>query len=154
MAILVTGAAGFIGAAVCERLLARGEQVVGVDNLNAYYDPALKQARLQRLAAQAGARGWTFHQLDIADGAAMAELFAAVRPRAVIHLAAQAGVRYSLENPGAYVQSNLVGMGHVLEGCRHQQVEHLVYASSSSVYGGNRNLPFNERQPVNFPVSL
>jgi UDP-glucuronate 4-epimerase len=158
MAVLVTGAAGFIGAAVCERLLARGEQVVGVDNLNAYYDPALKQARLQRIqaqvAAQAGARGWTFHQLDIADGAAMAELFAAVRPRGVIHLAAQAGVRYSLENPGAYVQSNLVGMGHILEGCRHQQVEHLVYASSSSVYGGNRNLPFNERQPVNHPVSL
>jgi UDP-glucuronate 4-epimerase len=162
MAVLVTGAAGFIGAAVCQQLLARGDRVVGVDNLNAYYDPALKRARLQRLAAQAaasgnrsaGPRAWTFHQLDIADGAAMAELFAAVRPRAVIHLAAQAGVRYSLENPGAYVQSNLVGMGHILEGCRHQQVEHLVYASSSSVYGGNRNLPFSERQPVNHPVSL
>ena len=158
MAVLVTGAAGFIGAAVCQQLLARGDRVVGVDNLNAYYDPALKQARLQRIqaqvAAQAAASGWTFHQLDIAEGAAMAELFAAVRPRGVIHLAAQAGVRYSLENPGAYVQSNLVGMGHILEGCRHQQVEHLVYASSSSVYGGNRNLPFSERQPVNHPVSL
>ncbi len=154
MTILVTGAAGFIGAAVCQQLLARGDRVVGVDNLNAYYDPALKRARLQRLEAQAAASGWTFHQLDIAEGAAMAELFAAVRPRAVIHLAAQAGVRYSLENPGAYVQSNLMGMGHILEGCRHQQVEHLVYASSSSVYGGNRNLPFSERQPVNHPVSL
>jgi UDP-glucuronate 4-epimerase len=158
MTLLITGAAGFIGAAVAERLLDRGEQVVGIDNLNSYYDPALKQARLQRLQAQAAASGspssWTFHQLDIADGAAMAELFAAVRPRGVIHLAAQAGVRYSLENPGAYVQSNLVAMGHVLEGCRHHQVEHLVYASSSSVYGGNRNLPFSEAQPVNHPVSL
>jgi len=158
MTVLVTGAAGFIGAGVCERLLARGEQVVGVDNLNPYYDPALKQARLQRLEAQAAACGspsaWRFHQLDLADGPALAALLAAVGPRRLIHLAAQAGVRYSLENPGAYVQSNLVAMGHVLEGCRHQQVEHLVYASSSSVYGGNRNLPFSEAQPVNHPVSL
>jgi UDP-glucuronate 4-epimerase len=158
MTVLVTGAAGFIGAGVCERLLARGEQVVGVDNLNSYYDPALKQARLQRLEAQAGASGspsaWRFHQLDLADGPALAALLAVVGPRRVIHLAAQAGVRYSLENPGAYVQSNLVAMGHVLEGCRHQQVEHLVYASSSSVYGGNRNLPFSEAHPVNHPVSL
>lgn len=158
MTVLVTGAAGFIGAGVCERLLARGDQVVGVDNLNPYYDPSLKQARLQRLEAQAAASGspsaWRFHQLDLADGPALAALLAAVGPRRLIHLAAQAGVRYSLENPGAYVQSNLVAMGHVLEGCRHQQVEHLVYASSSSVYGGNRNLPFSEAQPVNHPVSL
>ena len=158
MTVLVTGAAGFIGAGVCERLLARGEQVVAVDNLNPYYDPALKQARLQRLEAQAAASGspnaWRFHQLDLADGPALAALLAVVGPRRVIHLAAQAGVRYSLEYPGAYVQSNLVAMGHVLEGCRHQQVEHLVYASSSSVYGGNRNLPFSEAQPVNHPVSL
>ena len=158
MTVLVTGAAGFIGAGVCERLLARGEQVVGVDNLNPYYDPALKQARLQRLEAQAAASGcpsaWRFQQLDLADGPALAALLADVGPCRVIHLAAQAGVRYSLENPGAYVQSNLVAMGHVLEGCRHQQVEHLVYASSSSVYGGNRNLPFSEAQPVNHPVSL
>jgi UDP-glucuronate 4-epimerase len=158
MTVLVTGAAGFIGAGVCERLLARGEQVVAVDNLNPYYDPALKQARLQRLEAQAAASGspnaWRFHQLDLAEGPALAALLAVVGPRRVIHLAAQAGVRYSLEYPGAYVQSNLVAMGHVLEGCRHQQVEHLVYASSSSVYGGNRNLPFSEAQPVNHPVSL
>ena len=158
MTVLVTGAAGFIGAGVCERLLARGDQVVGVDNLNPYYDPALKQARLQRLEAQAAASGcpsaWRFQQLDLADGPALAALLADVGPCRVIHLAAQAGVRYSLENPGAYVQSNLVAMGHVLEGCRHQQVEHLVYASSSSVYGGNRNLPFSEAQPVNHPVSL
>ena len=158
MTVLVTGAAGFIGAGVCERLLARGDQVVGVDNLNPYYDPSLKQARLQRLEAQAAASGcpsaWRFQQLDLADGPALAALLAAVGPRRLIHLAAQAGVRYSLENPGAYVQSNLVAMGHVLEGCRHQQVEHLVYASSSSVYGGNRNLPFSEAQPVNHPVSL
>jgi UDP-glucuronate 4-epimerase len=158
MTVLVTGAAGFIGAGVCERLLARGDQVVGVDNLNPYYDPALKQARLQRLEAQAAACGspsaWRFHELDLADGPALAALLAAVGPHRLIHLAAQAGVRYSLENPGAYVQSNLVAMGHVLEGCRHQQVEHLVYASSSSVYGGNRNLPFSEAQPVNHPVSL
>jgi len=158
MTVLVTGAAGFIGAGVCERLLARGDQVVGVDNLNPYYDPALKQARLQRLEAQAAACGspsaWRFHELDLADGPALAALLAVVGPRRVIHLAAQAGVRYSLEYPGAYVQSNLVAMGHVLEGCRHQQVEHLVYASSSSVYGGNRNLPFSEAQPVNHPVSL
>ena len=148
--VLVTGAAGFIGAAVCERLLGRGEQVVGLDNLNSYYDPALKQARLDRLDAP----GWSFHRLDLADGDAMADLFASVKPRAVVHLAAQAGVRYSLENPAAYIQANLVGFGSILEGCRHHGVEHLVYASSSSVYGGNKAMPFAESQPVNHPVSL
>jgi UDP-glucuronate 4-epimerase len=158
MTVLLTGASGFIGAAVAERLLGRGDQVVGVDNLNPYYDPALKRARLERLHAQAavssGSSALQFHQLDIADAEAMAALFASVRPRRVIHLAAQAGVRYSLNNPGLYVNSNVMGMGHVLEGCRQQGVEHLVYASSSSVYGGNRQLPFSERQPVNHPVSL
>ena len=152
--VLVTGAAGFIGAAVVERLLQQGQAVVGIDNLNTYYDPALKQARLQRLEQHSSPAAWRFQQLDVADADAMADLFAACRPRAVVHLAAQAGVRYSLENPAAYVQSNLVGFGHILEGCRHQQVEHLVYASSSSVYGGNRNLPFRETQAVNHPVSL
>jgi UDP-glucuronate 4-epimerase len=155
MTVLVTGAAGFIGAGVCRRLLQRGERVVGVDSLDPYYDPALKRARLELLERQLSAAScWQFHQLDMADGQAVTELFAAARPHRVIHLAAQAGVRYSLENPAAYIQSNLVAMGHVLEGCRHQQVEHLVYASSSSVYGGNRNLPFAESQPVNHPMSL
>ncbi len=153
--ILITGAAGFIGAAVAERLLQRGERVLGLDNLNPYYSPALKRARLERLQGMAGAElRFAFVQLDLEAGGAMAELFARERPRAVVHLAAQAGVRYSIENPAAYIQSNLVGFGYVLEGCRHQGVEHLVYASSSSVYGGNRNLPFSEQQPVNHPVSL
>ena len=152
--VLVTGAAGFIGAAVCERLLARGEQVVGIDNLNTYYDPALKHARLARVAAAAAPGAWSFERLDLEDGPAIAALFARIRPRLVIHLAAQAGVRYSIDNPAAYLQSNLVGFGHMLEGCRHHGVEHLVYASSSSVYGGNTNLPFTEHQPVNHPVSL
>ena len=159
MTVLITGAAGFIGAAVAERLLQRGETVVGIDNLNPYYDPALKRARLQRLQVLAEQRpqpaaAWRFQPLDLADGEAMAALFAAERPDRVIHLAAQAGVRYSLENPAAYVQANLVGFGHILEGCRQQQVRHLVYASSSSVYGGNTNLPFRESQAVNHPVSL
>ena len=152
--VLVTGAAGFIGAAVCERLLARGERVVGIDNLNSYYDPALKQARLSRLEASAPTESWSFQRLELEDGSAIADLFARELPRLVIHLAAQAGVRYSLENPGAYLQSNLVGFGAILEGCRHHGVVHLVYASSSSVYGGNTNLPFTEHQSVNHPVSL
>jgi len=153
--ILITGAAGFIGAAVAERLLQRGERVVGLDNLNPYYSPALKRARLERLQGMPGAVDrFAVAAMDLEDGAAMAALFAGERPRAVVHLAAQAGVRYSIENPAAYIQSNLVGFGQVLEGCRHQGVEHLVYASSSSVYGGNRNLPFSEQQPVNHPVSL
>ncbi|WP_094514460.1 NAD-dependent epimerase [Synechococcus sp. MW101C3] len=149
--ILVTGAAGFIGAALCERLLARGERVIGLDNLNSYYDPALKQARLARLERSDGFR---FHRLDLENGEAMAALFAAERPARVVHLAAQAGVRYSLENPAAYIQSNLVGFGHILEGCRHHGAGHLVYASSSSVYGGNRRMPFGEQDAVNHPVSL
>ncbi|MEB3234823.1 MAG: NAD-dependent epimerase/dehydratase family protein, partial [Cyanobacteriota bacterium] len=169
--ILVTGVAGFIGAAVARTLLQRGERVVGLDNLNPYYDPALKRARLALLEADArvgahplgvacaDAGSWHssrfyFEQLDLVDGEAVAALFARERPRAVVHLAAQAGVRHSLENPGLYIQSNLVGFGHVLEGCRQQAVEHLVYASSSSVYGGNRQMPFSEDQPVNHPVSL
>jgi UDP-glucuronate 4-epimerase len=149
--ILVTGVAGFIGAEVARQLLERGEAVVGVDNLNSYYDPALKRARLQRLEPQPR---FQFVGADVEDGTAMAALFAQHKPRRVVHLAAQAGVRYSLENPAAYIQSNLVGFGHILEGCRHHDVEHLVYASSSSVYGGNRTMPFSEQQPVNHPVSL
>ena len=150
----VTGAAGFIGAALSLRLLERGERVVGIDNINSYYDPQLKRARLARIEQAATADAWRFEQLALEDGEALMALFAAEQPRVVVNLAAQAGVRYSLENPAAYIQSNLVGFGHILEGCRHHGVENLVYASSSSVYGGNRNLPFHERQPVNHPVSL
>ncbi len=152
--VLVTGAAGFIGAALSLRLLERGERVVGIDNINSYYDPQLKHARLARIERVAPADAWRFEQLALEDGEGLMALFAAEQPRVVVNLAAQAGVRYSLENPAAYIQSNLVGFGHILEGCRHHGVENLVYASSSSVYGGNRNLPFHEQQPVNHPVSL
>ena len=152
--VLLTGAAGFIGAALSIRLLQRGDQVIGLDNLNDYYDPSLKQARLRQVEAAASLGAWRFEHLALEDEQALMTLFAEELPQVVVNLAAQAGVRYSLENPAAYIQSNLVGFGHVLEGCRHHGVENLVYASSSSVYGGNRNLPFHERQPVNHPVSL
>ena len=152
--VLVTGAAGFIGAALSMRLLQRGDRVVGIDNLNDYYDPSLKQARLHQIEAVAMAGAWRFERMALEDEPALMALFADECPQVVVNLAAQAGVRYSLENPAAYIQSNLVGFGNVLEGCRHHGTENLVYASSSSVYGGNRNLPFHERQPVNHPVSL
>ena len=152
--VLVTGAAGFIGAALSIRLLRRGDRVVGLDNLNDYYDPSLKQARLRQIKAVASAGVWRFERMALENVPALMALFAEERPQVVVNLAAQAGVRYSLENPAAYIQSNLVGFGNLLEGCRHYGTENLVYASSSSVYGGNRNLPFNERQPVNHPVSL
>lgn len=151
MKILVTGAAGFIGSHASLRLLARGDTVVGIDNLNDYYDPQLKRDRLARLTPQAGFR---FAQLDVADRAGMERLFAEEKFDRVIHLAAQAGVRYSLQNPHAYVDSNLVGFMNILEGCRHNKVQHLVYASSSSVYGGNTKMPFSERDPVDHPISL
>ncbi len=151
MKILVTGVAGFIGAATALRLLARGDQVVGIDNLNDYYDVGLKMARLRRLETQPGFR---FSRLDVADRDGMNRLFEAERFDRVIHLAAQAGVRYSLKNPHAYTESNLVGFTHVLEGCRHHGVQHLVYASSSSVYGGNTKMPFSEHDSVDHPVSL
>ena len=152
--ILVTGVAGFIGGAVAEQLLARGEQVIGLDNLNAYYDPALKRARLERLEGLAPPGAFRFHRLDLVDTEAVAALFDAERPARVLHLAAQAGVRHSIDNPSLYIQSNLVGFGSILEACRHGGVEHLVYASSSSIYGGNRHMPFSEQDPVNHPVSL
>jgi len=151
MKVLVTGCAGFIGMHVCERLLARGDEIVGVDNLNDYYDVTLKQARLARLQQHPGFR---FARLDIADRPGIASLFEQARPDAVINLAAQAGVRYSLQNPHAYVDSNLVGFVNLLEGCRHTGVKHLVYASSSSVYGGNTRMPFSEHDNVDHPVSL
>lgn len=151
MKILLTGAAGFIGMHVCERLLARGDDVLGLDNLNDYYDPTLKVARLARLQT---APNFRFVRQDVADRAAMAGLFAGERFDRVVHLAAQAGVRYSLQNPHAYIDSNLVGFTNILEGCRHAGVEHLVYASSSSVYGGNTRMPFSESHSVDHPVSL
>jgi UDP-glucuronate 4-epimerase len=151
MKILVTGAAGFIGSALALKLLERGDTVVGIDNLNDYYDVRLKQARLARLDHH---RGFSFTRLDIADRQAMRSLFEAGGFDAVMHLAAQAGVRYSIENPYAYVDANLAGFAHVLEGCRHARVGHLVFASSSSVYGANTRLPFTEHDNVDHPVSL
>ncbi|ARR50426.1 NAD-dependent epimerase [Photobacterium damselae subsp. damselae] len=150
MKYLVTGAAGFIGSAVTERLCALGHQVVGVDNLNDYYDVSLKQARLQRAAHPL----FTFIELDLADREGVAQLFADQQFDKVIHLAAQAGVRYSIDNPLAYVDSNLVGHLTILEGCRHHKVKHLVYASSSSVYGLNHKTPFNTSDSVDHPISL
>jgi UDP-glucuronate 4-epimerase len=149
--ILVTGAAGFIGMHVCRALLARGDKVLGIDNLNDYYDPALKHARLAQLQGKAG---FAFERVDVADTAAMQALFERGGFTRIAHLAAQAGVRYSVTHPHAYAQANLVGFLNVLEGCRARQVEHLVYASSSSVYGGNTKLPFAEGDAVDHPVSL
>ena len=151
MKILVTGAAGFIGMTASLRLLARGDEVVGLDNMNDYYEVSLKENRLKRLTALPGFR---FVKLDVADRAGMEKLFADEKFDKVIHLAAQAGVRYSIQNPHAYVDSNLVGFINILEGCRHHQVQHLVYASSSSVYGGNTKMPFSEHDSVDHPVSL
>ncbi len=157
--VLVTGAAGFIGSQVALRLLERGDQVVGIDNLNDYYDVALKRARLAHIHAHSRELGLPAASLrtleiDIADRAAMAELFAAEGFDRVVHLAAQAGVRYSLHNPQAYIDSNIVGFMNVLEGCRQQRVAHLVYASSSSVYGANERLPFSVHDNVDHPLSL
>ena len=149
--ILVTGSAGFIGSHVAHRLLDRGDEVVGLDNLNPYYDPTLKQARLARLEARAGYR---HANIDLADRDAMARLFAEAKPDRVVHLAAQAGVRYSLEQPAAYVDSNLVGFGNILEGCRAAQVQHLVFASTSSVYGANAKLPFSVHDSATHPITL
>jgi len=151
MKILVTGAAGFIGHFLCEQLLNNGCEVVGIDIINDYYDPDLKKARLARLDGRAG---FLFQKIDMADRPAMEALFAAHSFDKVVNLAAQAGVRYSLTNPHAYADSNLTGFLHILEGCRHTGVKHLVFASSSSVYGGNTQMPFSEHDRVNHPVSL
>ena len=149
--ILVTGAAGFIGFHVCRALLDRGEHVTGVDNLNDYYDPRLKDARLAQLS---GHERFRFERLDLCDLEGLSRLFERAAPQRVVHLAAQAGVRYSLQHPHAYTDSNITGFLTVLEGCRHNACEHLVFASSSSVYGANRKLPFSEHDTTDHPVSL
>jgi UDP-glucuronate 4-epimerase len=151
MKILVTGAAGFIGSFTASRFLSRGDEVVGLDNLNEYYDVTLKNARLERLHQQPGFR---FVRLDLADQAGMAELFAREKFERVVHLAAQAGVRYSLQDPHSYISSNVLGTLNVLEGCRHHGVGHLVYASTSSVYGASTKMPFTVHEPASHPLSL
>jgi UDP-glucuronate 4-epimerase len=151
MRILVTGSAGFIGSTLTLRLLARGDEVIGIDNHNDYYDPRIKEARLARFASHPG---YSHHRIDLADADAVRGCFRKHRPERVVNLAAQAGVRYSLENPLAYVNSNIVGFTHILENCRHGNVEHLVYASSSSVYGANTKMPFSIHQNVDHPLSL
>ena len=151
MKVLVTGSAGFIGANLALRLLARGDEVIGIDNLNDYYEVSLKEARLQRVRAH---DGFMDLRLDLEDRHGIAAAFAEHRPERVVNLAAQAGVRYSIENPLAYVDTNLVGFAHILEGCRHTGVEHLVYASSSSVYGANTHMPFSVHDNVDHPLSL
>lgn len=151
MRVLVTGAAGFIGYHTAKALLDRGDEVIGLDNLSAYYDVKLKEARLAQLQ---GHPGFTFHKLDLADRAGVERLFSDGRPQRVIHLGAQAGVRYGIENPHTYIDANIVGTLHVLEGCRHNGVEHLVFASSSSVYGANTTMPFSVHQNVDHPLSI
>lgn len=151
MQILVTGSAGFIGSALTLRLLARGDTVIGIDNHNSYYDPELKEARLAR---HAGHPSYTHLRADLADRKAIEAAFKTYQPQRVVNLAAQAGVRYSVDNPLAYIESNITGFAHILEGCRHHGVEHLVYASSSSVYGANTTIPFSIRHKVDHPLSL
>ena len=151
MKILVTGAAGFIGSTLVLRLLARGDTVIGIDNHNNYYDPAIKEARLERFVNHPE---YTHLKIDLADRKAIYDCFETHKPQRVVNLAAQAGVRYSIENPLAYIDSNIVGFAHILEGCRHNGVDHLVYASSSSVYGANTAMPFSVHQNVDHPLSL
>jgi UDP-glucuronate 4-epimerase len=151
MIILVTGAAGFIGSTLILRLLERGDTVIGIDNHNDYYDPAIKEARLARYSNHPS---YTHLRIDLADRKAIESAFATYKPQRVVNLAAQAGVRYSIENPLAYIDSNIVGFAHILEGCRHNGVDHLVYASSSSVYGANTGMPFSIHQKVDHPLSL
>lgn len=151
MKVLVTGTAGFIGSALSLSLLERGDTVIGIDNHNDYYDPALKEARLNR---HAGHPNYTHFRIDLTDKKAIEALFTDHKPQRVVNLAAQAGVRYSIENPLAYIESNIIGFTHILEGCRHSEVDHLVYASSSSVYGANTTMPFSVHDNVDHPLSL
>jgi len=151
MKILITGSAGFIGSALALRLLDRGDTVIGIDNHNAYYDLSLKEARLRRIS---GHPNYTHLRIDLANKAAIEDSFKTHKPQRVVNLAAQAGVRYSIENPLAYIESNIVGFAHILEGCRHHGVDHLVYASTSSVYGANTNMPYSVHHNVNHPLSF
>jgi len=151
MKILVTGSAGFIGSSLCLRLLKRGNTVIGIDNHNNYYDPSIKEERLKR---HSNNPNYKHYRIDISDQKAVEKIFITHRPNKVVNLAAQAGVRYSIENPLAYIHSNIVGFAHILEGCRHYGVDHLVYASTSSVYGANTNMPFSEHDSANHPLSL
>ena len=151
MKILVTGSAGFIGSALTLRLLARGDTIVGIDNHNDYYDPAIKEARLERFINNPN---YTHLRVDLTNGKIIEETFTKYKPERVVNLAAQAGVRYSIENPLAYINSNIVGFAHILEGCRHNDIEHLVYASTSSVYGANTSMPFSVHQNVDHPLSV
>ncbi len=153
--ILVTGAAGFIGAALVKSLLSLNLKVIGVDNINDYYSTSLKRSRIKEIEKVSENNGiWFFYEIPIEDNELFSSIIQKYNPKVVVHLAAQAGVRYSITNPSAYIQSNLVGFSNVLEGCRQNKISHLIYASSSSVYGGNKSLPFHEEQPVNHPVSL
>ena len=151
MKVLVTGAAGFIGFHLSKKLMDRGDEVIGLDNLNPYYEVSLKEARLKQLRDRSG---FSFYEMDLENRDAIGEVFKGERPERVVNLAAQAGVRYSLTNPHSYVESNLVGFMNILEGCRHHEVEHLVYASSSSVYGANKKVPFSTKDDVDHPISL
>ena len=151
MNVLITGAAGFIGMHTTLKLLERGDEVIGIDNINDYYDVGLKKARLEKLKKY---KKFTFFQLCLEDRIEIEKIFTKYKPERVIHLAAQAGVRYSLENPLAYISANIEGFVNILEGCRHNDVKHLTYASSSSVYGGNKKLPFSEHDNIDHPVSL
>jgi len=151
MKILVTGSAGFIGSSLCLRLLKRGDTVIGIDNHNDYYDPSIKEERLKRYSNNSN---YKHYKIDISDQKAVEKIFITHKPKRVVNLAAQAGVRYSIENPLAYIHSNIVGFAHILESCRHYEVDHLVYASSSSVYGANTSMPFSEHDSANHPLSL
>jgi len=152
--VLVTGAAGFIGSAIVKKLLKEGLKVIGIDNINSYYNPLLKKKRIEQIREIDKDNFWEFHKVDLADKEKIDEIFKVYKPKIVINLAAQAGVRYSLINPMSYIQSNIVGFINILEGCREFNIKHLIYASSSSVYGGNKIYPYNEKQSVDHPISL
>ena len=151
MKLIITGSAGFIGSSLCVKLLERGDEVIGIDNHNNYYDPKIKEARIERLSKKSN---YQHYRIDISDGKSLDKVFKDHKPQRVVNLAAQAGVRYSMENPLAYINSNILGFAHILENCRHYNIEHLVYASTSSVYGANTKMPFSEHDSANHPLSV